>query len=310
MLPKSVREKAELVDKHFQSNTEQKPAAEEAKPTSVETPSEQPQVPQASTVNDDINWKQRYATLDGKYKAEVPRLSEEIRQLKSQLSATPQNDAVISQMQQEINSLKQANQLLEQQQSQPAESAIELDKQLAEDYGEDFAQGVARVAQLQNKELKQELENLKSQFNSTQQSMHQVTGEQKLSSFESMLLSKGITFAAVDNDPVFHQFLSTVDQRSGQTYQALMQSAYDNGDLARAASFYTEFSDQQSRSNPNLDQYADNLNSQTHVDTPPATPVVNGNAFTQLANDFRNKRITRAEFEAKERELFNALRAN
>lgn len=314
MLPEALRKQAEAVEAHFNKNTDNDAALDKETSNAGETPTEQPKAePQAlPTDNVNIDWQQRYTVLDGKYKAEVPKLSQEIRQLKdqiNQLSATPQNDAQISQLQQEIDSLKQANQLLEQQQSQAAGSAIELNEHLTNEYGEDFAQSVAQVAQQistkENQTLRQELDALKTQVSSTQDTFTQATQQTKFTELESLLLSQGITFSAVDSDPLFHEYLRQVDPRSGQSNFDMMSQAFSNGDLKRTALFYSDFSNTQSGSQaPNLNDYADNLNTVGQADTPQGRPQINPQAFTELTNQMMRKQITREEFERRERELF------
>lgn len=314
-LPTALQKQANKVDSYYKNTGNDEPTLEQEK-QNTETP-EQKNKPQAQTSEqkDDIDYRAKYKTLEGKYNAEVPRLHEQIKTLNQQittLSATAQDASKVSQLEAQIKELQDANsQLMQSTQQRDNGAEIQLSEYLSNEYGDEFAQAVAEQARLiANAEISRvnkELDSVKNQFKQTQDTVTQSKEQSNFQTLSSMLQSQGINFAEIDSDPLFHNWLATVDQRSGMTYHDLMHQAFRSGDLQRTASFYTEYNASQPRSNRNLNEYADPLNTVSQSDMGNNNQPFDPSAFTRLAEQFRRKQITREEYEQKERELFRRL---
>ena len=314
-LPESVRKQAEFADKFYQGNTDQpqgeptpQPKAEGIPPESAPVPA-----PQATPVNDEKDYRQMYIALKGKYDKEVPTLHSQVRNLTEQANQSqhaPQNDTHVAQLNQQIADLEQRNRLLEQSKvdtAPHAESTIELNAHLIEEYGQDFAQAVAdqsaasvKAANAENRKMQKRLNSIESQFS-------QSSKDNKLTTLRNMLSGNGVSLDDTETDHGFGAWLQTVDSRSGQTLSTLLHQAFNNGDLQRTASFYMDYNATQSRPNQTqLSEYADNVTNNPASESPNQT-VFDPSAFTRLAEQLRTKQITHAEYDKQERLLFTAM---
>jgi hypothetical protein len=313
-LPNALKKQAEKVDGYYKNTGDDQ--TDPSTQTSQSAPTEIPK-PQSQTseTHDDIDYKAKYKTLEGKYKAEVPKLHDEVSQLKSklqQLSAIETDNSKVSQLESQIRELQQANsQLMQTIESGKNGANEQLNSYLSDEYGEEFAKAVAEqaraIANAESSRLTQELEAIKNQFQQTQETVTQSSEQAALNSLSSMLQAQGINFNEVDGDPLFHNWLNQVDTRSGETYSNLMRKAFAQGDLKRTASFYVDYNASQPRSNRQLNEYADPLNTVNQSDTGSNNAPFDPNAFKRLGEQLMRKQITREEYEQKERELFRAL---
>lgn len=296
---------------------------EEAEPANADPapeanqPGQQPQgTPPQQDPQEQTDYKHKYDVLQGMFNTtnnELKTLKDQLRQLESR----PDNSAQLQQLQQQLQTLQQQNEQLKQQAS--AQQPIQYNEALVSEYGEEFAKAVAEqsrstysadIKQMQS-HYEAQLNELKQQLASTQQHVSQTSQDARMQHLSHMLSQQNIDFNRVDSDPEFHQWLAQEESPfSGQTRQELLSRAYQSGDLQRTARFYSAFMESQKTapSNP-LNNYVDPLSQTTPVEKPNAQPQqFDANELVKLNREYQEGRITTAEFERRENELFARLR--
>lgn len=137
--------------------------------------------------------------------------------------------------------------------------------------------------------------------------------------FDEALERKVPDWRTTNVDPAFMAWLSEEEGLSGQTRLALLNDAYANSDLARTAKFFTAFRElgvkppvvAAAPKGDNVAKFVVPGKSRSSA-TPPAAPteaaVWSKADIARLYDDKRNNRITQAQFEEYERDLFAAQR--
>jgi hypothetical protein len=221
-LPRAIQEQADRADaihRQLYGNTEapQVPAAEAPVVAPVE-PTPQPQaMPEAVTppteqpVTADSPWEKKYQVLAGKYAAEVPRLAQEIRDLKAQLQAKERT---------------------------PAKEIIPAGKftaeQVIETYGDDYAAAVAAVADERVSRVREDLEARFDQLASA-------TAATARETFMRAIAQEVPDWQVIDNDPRFTQFLDEIEPMSGQPRRYFFAEADKRNDAERITFFFKSF---------------------------------------------------------------------
>jgi len=224
MLPKAVREAAEKADafhNQLSGNTEQPPAPEqsqpvEAAPTQEAPPAEVKAEAPAPAPQTDA-WEHKYRVLSSKYSAEVPRLAQEIRDLKEKLREA------------------EAKQIAAPQASVPND--LTPDK-VVEQYGEDFANAVASVA---SRMAEERISKFRDEFApkvDTAVSNAAITSRQ---AFMQQLTSAVPDWATIDQEDAFTAFLDEVDEMTGRTRREFFAEADRNNDAMRVIKFFTAY---------------------------------------------------------------------
>ena len=193
------------------------PPAPENQPQ--ETPTETPaapvaDIPKTPDTLPEINvWEQRYKSLEGKYRAEVPRLHAEIKELGQKLEQTtretPKDDHI-------------------------TETSVSPED--VENYGQDLIdliqrQAKATSASLQSRldQLAQENAQLKQQLSGVSESVASTTQQTVLTQLAKYVPN----WEQVNVDPEFIKWLADFDQMSGSTRQDLLNAAFEAGDAHR-----------------------------------------------------------------------------
>ena len=189
----------------------------------------QPAQQQAPNVQQPENWEAKFHTLQGKYNAEVPRLSDTLRQ----------QSAEIQRLTQLVEAL-QAKQPEPAQQTQQPQSTV--DREALTAYDEEFGKLVDLIdAQ------KAEIEALKSQVGQVQGNVQQVGKAQQETAAErfwSKLYDAVPDFDAVNADPAFHKWLAEPDGLSDLTRKQIGDHALGAGDHAKVATIVNQFKSQ------------------------------------------------------------------
>jgi len=295
-LPTALSEAEKQANDMILGNTEQAPAEQNA------TNNQPNEIPKKSA-SEDVDWQARYQVLQGKYNAEIPTLQAKVKQLEQ--SPAIENKPVNSNLQTENERLRQ--QIAELKQAKPVE--LTLDENLVNDYGEDFARSVASVARQQSTA---EIEALRNEFNSkissAQEDINAWTTDSKMQAVKSTLASQKINFEQIDNDPLFHQWLSEQDGYSGQTRHALMMDAFNTADLHRVARFYAAYNDSiktRTVNNP-LNEHIQQSPSQS-PDIGGTQPRFDLSQFQELHRKYQQGRLSDDEFQKAEREMYAAM---
>jgi len=137
--------------------------------------------------------------------------------------------------------------------------------------------------------------------------------------FDEALERRVPNWSVTDKDPAFLLWLNEEEGLSGRTRLELLNIAYSNSDLVRTAKFFTTFRELTAKA-PAADS-APKVDNVTKLVSPgksrsaatPATAQPEKNIWTKadiarLYDDKRNGRITQAQFDEYERDLFAAQR--
>lgn len=229
MLPQKVREAAERADRlHAEAygNTTQvtpvQPVVDVDPPVvevpqavvPVEPPAAVPPAPAA-------NWEEKYRVLNGKYQAEVPRMAEQIRELKSSM------------------------QLLQEAAAAPAPTpvpAIDVSgitpDQVVEQFGEDFAKAVGAIA---SQIADQRADQVRGEFKPQLETVEKRSAESAREGYMRELARLVPEWQVIDTDDNFTAFLDEADELSGRSRRFFFQEADKHMDAARVAKFFRAF---------------------------------------------------------------------
>lgn len=236
-MPRAVEEAAKRAEElhaqlYNQPNTE--PPADPDNQTDPDTaPQDPPADPAATDPQDpppadppkEDPWEHKYKVMEGKYRAEVPRLAAENRDLRQKF------DALTAQ----FESLKsQAN--------EPAQSLISPEDR--EKYGDDLLDVIKRTAQEQVAAKDREIEDLKRRLDG----VHQDTAKTAEVTFYDRLGELVPDWVSINGEDGFLKWLDEHDEFTGKTRQELLSEAENARDASRVARFFTKWKADQTQS--------------------------------------------------------------
>jgi hypothetical protein len=244
-LPKQVQQQAEAVEEierqlHGEPESPKTdeaeevaegPAEEQPAPEPAETPAEEPvaETPEVTPPKDDT-WERRYKTLDGKYKAEVPRLAAEVRELTSQLSAANAR----------IDALLEAT--TKAQPDAPQKLVTDED---VETFGSDLVDLIDRKArEVAATMVTSEVADLKAENATLREQVGGVSERQTSNDRRAFYTDLGRLvpdYAEVNLDEGFIGWLSEVDPLSGFTRQDYLNNAFASFDVERTAALFDTY---------------------------------------------------------------------
>lgn len=183
--------------------------------------------PEVERKTERTDWKQKYSVLKGKYDAEVPRLSVELRDTKDRLTKLEE-------------AMAQPTLTPEVKGDEPTFTAEEI-----EDYGTDLLDIMGRKArEIAQKEflpqvdaLKVEVANLGRQIGVTGQRVE----KQEQNEVFAMLDREVKDWRKINIDPRFNEWLDQADPFTGQTRKELMLRAFDTKHAPRVQAFFDSF---------------------------------------------------------------------
>lgn len=205
-------------------------SAEESTANEPVTP---PMVGPGEPSGDEVaKWMAKYGTLKGKYDAEVPRMAEQIRELKAEIANMQRSGAIGAQP--EWN----------QRQNNPSDqaqtpAATEINRQTLTEYDEEFGK-VLDVVQSQSaiiNELRAQIASLGGNVEAVQQSQVQTATDH----FWGELGRLVPDFDVVNQDPEFIAWLDEEDGLSGRTRKESGNAALASMDHFRVARIVNEF---------------------------------------------------------------------
>lgn len=259
-LPKQVQEQAEQAERLMQSivgdseNTEIEAPAEQPTPTTEPEPQPEPEPevepqpepqPEPETpetpASDEIDWQaralkaeQKYSVLQGKYNAEIAELKNN-----DQSGEIQQLHQTIRDLQTTITELKQ------QPEPAPADDPVASQlEQLREDYGSELVDGLLAAAK------QQVMGEVSGQVQQVQQNVQQDSFSTKKAVLAQKLAGQRINFEQVNNDPLFHQWLSKYDPETGIQRQAALSQTFEAGQLDATAKLFIEYVQGDSQTTP------------------------------------------------------------
>jgi hypothetical protein len=241
-LPKQVQKLAEEADALEKQLYEQEPGAEviEAEPEQVEEqpapepeeiPAEEPvaEIPEVTPPEEDATWERRYKTLDGKYKAEVPRLAAEVRELTRQLA---DQRTLIASMEAKTKAPPEAPQKL-------------VTDEDVETFGSDLVGLIDRKAREVAAEMVgTEMADLKAENATLREQLSGVTERQSSNDRRAFYTELGRLvpdYEAINLDEGFLNWLAAEDPLSGLTRQDYLNNAFASFDVHRTAALFDTY---------------------------------------------------------------------
>lgn len=233
-LPRQLQRQQEEIEKFDKEIAD---AALAASNPSVETPEvtdgQEPPAPAPAPVTppppSDDQWKQRFLTLKGKYDAEVPRLHQELKELRTQVS--------------ELASRKVET---------PQEPVKPKTKRVTEKDTETFGADLMDVIRRQAEEIAAEavsgmadkLSKLEAENEQLKQNLTGVTTSQAQTSQEvyfAKLASAVPDWETINVDPKFLEWLGEIDEISGELRQTHLTNAFNALNVDRTAKLFNAF---------------------------------------------------------------------
>ena len=299
-----IRQQSEGQSTPEVGNTEDpKPQAQQPQETRT------PEQPQTQPTDSEQTWEHKYRVLQGKYNADTKKLNEQLQEAQKR-SQDPSLQHRLQALESENSQLKQ--QLEQQQQASTPNGEVKLSQKLVDEYGEDFARAVAEQSSAGSSDLinqlTQKISTLESKLNQTEQATNETAGNMRMRELNAELSKHNIDFEQVNTDPMFHDWLSAIDDASGEERNTLMNNAFQRGDINRTAYFFKAFKAQEG-SNFNNNPLS------SHVDVTsraPSDAAGDDNVWTKaqmdkLYADRRAGKLTDAEFQKWEQQLFSAM---
>lgn len=226
-LPKAVAaatEELAALEQQLQAPVEETPSADgqtETPPAPEPSPEPAPEPTVASSDGPsevpEEKWEHKYRRLQGKYDAEVPRLHQQVKELQ----------AALQQMQHQI---AQAPPPPPPAPDKPAEPERYVSDEDVANYGEDFVDIQRRITLDATRELRKQVEELKTQLAQQGSQVQSV-------SFETRLLQAVPDFREINDDPSWIAWLNEVDPLIRGPRRAVAQQAFSQGDVEAVKSY-------------------------------------------------------------------------
>lgn len=236
-MPRAVEAAAKRAEElHAQLYTQQNPE-DLADPQNQPDPGQAPQDPPADPAPQDPQdqapqdppkedpWEHKYKVMEGKYRAEVPRLAADNRDLRQKL------DALTADLER-----------LKSQPSTPAQSLISPEDR--EKYGDDLLDVIKRTAQEQVAAKDAEIADLKRRLDG----VHQDTAKTAEVSFYDRLGELVPDWVSINAEDGFLKWLDEYDEFTGRTRQDLLSDAENARDAVRVARFFSKWKAEQTQS--------------------------------------------------------------
>lgn len=188
----------------------------------MERPQQPPQPPQAEPQppadNSGVDWESRYKAMEGRYKAEIPRLQ---RQFEEALAQNEGLRTLLAQLNDKVQAAPQPD---------PYAQQVFLTNEDVETYGSEMLDVTKRAAQEAVtpyiRQLQEELQALRGQVGTVYNGVQQRTR----SEMYEVLNREVPNWREVQQTPEFLEWVDSPDAYSNRPRRALMQEALDNMD--------------------------------------------------------------------------------
>lgn len=271
-----------------EGNPEVDPVTEAQAPQPVETVVQETRVTEP---NPDNNWEQRFRVIEGKYRAEIPRLHDQNRELSERL--------------------EQALKALEEKAQTPVEEKKLVTDADVESFGEDMVDMVRRAAREEfdalAKKFAGELDKRFGAVAAKVEQTEQVVVKSAKDKFWDAVDTKHADFEAVNSDPRWFAFLDTRIPGSRLTRRTLAEKAIAELDaeaLIEQVGLFKESlpkaePQQPTKQKPTLNsQVAPNTSGASNPSPDPVGKIWTGAEYA-AALDHRNmQRMSRADYDA------------
>lgn len=227
-----ARIEADLAEAKAQQNPETN-AQPAPQPEGQEPPvAAAPPAPAPAAPNE---WEQRYRTLDGKYRAEVPRLHQELKDLKALVDELKKPAAPAAPPPQETPRAEKKRLVTEKDAETFGPDLLDLIKRQAQEIADE-------LVATRESTLRQDLQKLAAENEALRTQVVDVTKTQTASSQDQYLGKLAALvpdWETVNANPEFLAWLSETDPLSGLTRQAYLDHAYQTLDVHRTATLFT-----------------------------------------------------------------------
>ena len=201
-----------------------------APPAAEEPPQRAPAAPSEPAKPEDTvdYWRNKFRTLDGKYRAEVPRQASQIREATARIQHLEQTLAAMTS-------------------AEPATRANGNGKTLVTEeeigeYGEDFVSMMRRLAQ---EEAGRAVSQVAPKIEEVRGELQQSRTQTALERLYGLLDSQVEDWRSINRSPEFLEWLDEEDPFAGETRKSLLRDAFDRKDGNRVLTFFTGFLNQQ-----------------------------------------------------------------
>lgn len=317
----NTSEEALVGDRSEQGNTEvtqkTKPVDTQTSEVSgtVEEPQDLSEPSQTFEPSGEVNWQQRAEAAEQRYKVLQGKYNKEIVESRSQ----PNADKVeVMQLKDEIAELKrniEEKQKAEQQrqistaQEQATPNSERL-QNLRDDYGNELVDGILAEMSVISQQTAQQAA---KQFEQTVDSFKQDSFATKKSMVSQLLAAQRINFDQVNNDPIFHDWLSKYDMDTGIQRQKKLTSQFESGDIHAVTKMFLEFVNGGTQSQAQPVDFTQHVQQPTHAPHLLAETQNTRAVYTpQMIADFysrkRKGQYTKEEAQRIEREIFSSMK--
>lgn len=202
-------------------------------PAAVKPPDEKPPeaiVPDAQPKPPvDVDWKHKYDTLEGKYRAEVPRLSSDVKQWRENAVALSQR---VTELEGKISEAATKTKVVETDQ--------ELDA-LEKDYP-DIGKAIKKLKEAHRLEMEELTKKFQTGLTEEMQTVKSDLSDTKQDKFDSEMAKFGVAdWKTVDTQPEFHAWLNEPAPYGRYTKMELLQDAARALDAGKVSKFFLDF---------------------------------------------------------------------
>lgn len=240
-LPAAVRKQIEQADAIIAQMNKEAPAEqepEELEAQEAEVKAEPAPEPEAKPEpKQDTDWKHKYSVLQGKYDAEVPRLTADLRESKQDVRSLQDQ---LRKLEMTIATMQEVNKPKADAPSTDLISQEEIDQ-----FGPDLIDLVNRVAKQavapyvdqRVGEVKKDLRQVGESVASQQETMAKSAREKLFERLDSSVEG----WRTINKQAEFVGWLNQVDEFSGQPRGVLLRAAFDKNDADRVVKFFKGF---------------------------------------------------------------------
>lgn len=186
------------------------------------------------------DWKQKYSVLKGKYDAEVPRLSESLRDANSRITALEDRLAAPP---------------AAAPTPEPSQPRTDFTPEEVADYGEDLLDVIGRKARaIVESEYLPRINSLTTQLNSLKTTVGetgQKVAKQETNEVFAQLDGTVQDWRKTNVDPAFHVWLDQVDPFTGESRKNLMLNAFNRKNAHQVRAFFDKYAEENAAVVPN-----------------------------------------------------------
>jgi len=205
------------------------PASPETPLTPSDTTNVQPQpTPAPAPV---VDWEQRYRSLEGKYRAEVPRLHETLKELRTTVSALESKVSAPPPAPVPETPKQKAKLVTDEDARTFGPDLLDVIKRQAQEIADDLVSARETTLQTEIQKLAAENEKLRSQIGDVSKSQQATAQDSYLAHLARLIPD----WSEVNVNPEFLAWLDEVDPLTGMKRQVYLDNAYQTLDANRTA---------------------------------------------------------------------------